>query len=611
MSFLYPAFLAGALAIAIPIALHLLRRDVAPEVPFTAVRLLQRSPSEQPRRKRLRDLLLLAVRVAALLLLAAAFARPYFAAAAGAAPVWIVAIDRSLSMGAPGRFERAQVLAREAVAQAGGPVAVVAFDDRAEVVAAASGAGEARAAIATLRPGYGATRFAPIFARVRELAGDSPAHVVIVSDLQRQGWAEDGTVMVPNSVEIKALAVEPVGGNLAVTGLRTSLDAVSVSIANEGQATISGAVRISVEGAQQTASARFTAAAGATVSVAVPYRAPNRGVLVAAVDDAAGYAGDNERVLLLDHRGGPGVLLIGGVDGQAGFYLTRALQSVEGAGGFEVQERTTAAVGRMGAGDLAEHSVLVLLSTRGLERHARDAIATSVRSGAGLLIVASADVDPALLAAMMGWSDFAAATSARPAGVLAPTDLRHPIFKPFGALAANLGQTHFPRIWNTRGGGWEVAARFTDGSPALLERREGRGRVVLFASDLGRRWNDFPLNPAFVPFAIETVRHTAGRGAERREYHPGDVPPGVRPEPGVHYADGRPVVVNVDPRESVTSVMSPAEFTAMLRAEPAAPDAPADPRAHRLEGQQNLWRYGLLLMALVLAAESIVGRAAW
>ncbi len=76
MSFLYPAFLLGAIAIAIPIVLHLLRRDVAPEVPFTAVRLLRRSPIQRSRRRRLQDLLLLAARVAALLLLAAAFARP-------------------------------------------------------------------------------------------------------------------------------------------------------------------------------------------------------------------------------------------------------------------------------------------------------------------------------------------------------------------------------------------------------------------------------------------------------------------------------------------------------------------------------------------------------
>ena len=108
MSFLYPAFLIGALAAAIPIVLHLLRRDVAPEVPFTAVRLLRRSPLEQTRRRRLRDLLLLAARVAALMLLAAAFARPYLTAAAAGPALEIIAVDRSYSMAAPGQFERAQ-----------------------------------------------------------------------------------------------------------------------------------------------------------------------------------------------------------------------------------------------------------------------------------------------------------------------------------------------------------------------------------------------------------------------------------------------------------------------------------------------------------------------
>ena len=48
------------------------------------MRFLQQVPVEQARRRRLQDLLLLALRVAALLLLAFAFARPYFAAGASA-----------------------------------------------------------------------------------------------------------------------------------------------------------------------------------------------------------------------------------------------------------------------------------------------------------------------------------------------------------------------------------------------------------------------------------------------------------------------------------------------------------------------------------------------
>ena len=65
-------------------------------------------------RRRLRELLLLALRVAALLLLALAFARPFLrpTAASAASGVTIVALDTSLSMSAPGPV-RAGAPARE------------------------------------------------------------------------------------------------------------------------------------------------------------------------------------------------------------------------------------------------------------------------------------------------------------------------------------------------------------------------------------------------------------------------------------------------------------------------------------------------------------------
>ena len=175
MNFLYPVFLVGAVAAAIPIVLHFLRRDAAPDVPFSAVRLLRGSPVPQSEPRRLRDLLLLAARVLALLLLAAAFARPPYltSAAAGLPRVRIVAIDRSFSMGAPGRFAAALARARAAVDEAGDGdrVAVIAFDDRADVIAEPGTSAQARAALAKVEPTFGGTRYAPLFDKASSLAG--------------------------------------------------------------------------------------------------------------------------------------------------------------------------------------------------------------------------------------------------------------------------------------------------------------------------------------------------------------------------------------------------------------------------------------------------------
>ncbi|MDR1989662.1 MAG: BatA and WFA domain-containing protein, partial [Acidobacteriaceae bacterium] len=139
MQFLSPLFLVGAFTVAIPIALHLLKQQPDVRMKFSAVHLLRDAPVEHANRRRLRELILLACRIAALLLLATAFARPFFVSgmATRAVPTVVVVIDTSLSMSAPGQFSRAQDAAREAVSRAPGSsrIAVVAFDDTARVVA--------------------------------------------------------------------------------------------------------------------------------------------------------------------------------------------------------------------------------------------------------------------------------------------------------------------------------------------------------------------------------------------------------------------------------------------------------------------------------------------
>src|SRR5215831_10187132 len=115
MSFLAPLFLVGAAAAAVPVVLHLLERHTERRVRFAAVALLKDAPVEHAARQRLRQWLLLALRVAALILLAVVFARPFFSAAsARGGRLTVIALDTSLSMSAPAQMARGQQQARDA-----------------------------------------------------------------------------------------------------------------------------------------------------------------------------------------------------------------------------------------------------------------------------------------------------------------------------------------------------------------------------------------------------------------------------------------------------------------------------------------------------------------
>src|SRR5690606_24028110 len=80
VSFLFPLYLLGAAAIALPILLHLRRRPPKEHMEFGSLMFLTKSPERVTRRTRLEHLVLLALRCLAIVLLALAFGRPFFAA---------------------------------------------------------------------------------------------------------------------------------------------------------------------------------------------------------------------------------------------------------------------------------------------------------------------------------------------------------------------------------------------------------------------------------------------------------------------------------------------------------------------------------------------------
>jgi hypothetical protein len=222
----------------------------------------------------------------------------------------------------------------------------------------------------------------------------------------------------------------------------------------------------------------------------------------------------------------------------------------------------------------------------------------------------------------------------------------HPIFEVFqesGRLASANVIGYFRSEPSTAAA---VLARFEDGSPALVEGRAGRGRVMLFASSLGPSWNDLPLTPLYLPFIHQMVRY-AGAREENSWYGLGqtftvlkgreaappavDTPAGARlsenrltpdgdllvtaREPGFYRLryNERPgfAAVNVDGAEGDFTKLNLQDFLAGVTGGAGGAEGGASSSnlsKEEVEGRQKVWWSLLLIALLLLIAESFLAR---
>lgn len=646
-AFLSPLFLVGVAAAAIPIAIHLFYRRTEPVVDFAAMRYLRRAPVEHSRRRRLRELVLLALRVSALVLLALAFARPYFSdsVAALGANATLVLLDTSASLSAPGRFDDARDRARRAIenAPATHAVGLATFGQATDLIAPISqDRAGALAALAQVTPGGGATRYRAALQGAAEAFQGRSGRIVVITDLQQSGWDAASEGGVPEAVGVE---VDDVGGpetNLAVTALRVERANAVAVVQNYSPRPATDQVVFAVDG-RRIGAVPVTLAGGATGDARITLGGVASGALSAAITDRDGYSADNTRYAVVDQAaGGVSVLAVTptGHPSEA-LYLERALAVAEGAQGFRFKSTGGSAFSAVEPVALEQVGVVAVLSTRGVAQRGRERLAEFVRAGGGLLVAAGPDVDPAILKEALA-GIVATSWTARAAAPLsfAPDDSRHPVFRVFGG-AGTLGNVEFERAVRISPPlTANVIARYSDGSAALVEERTTGGRVLIFASDLNYRWNDFPLQPAFVPFIHETVRYLASPRTLRTEYLVGEIPaastPGVvdlsdaglslsgpprQPDPSAGSGSprvqpagdrarptGRRIAINVDPRESDPTRMTADTFQAGISRLNAVAARNERTAAQQQEDSQFLWWYGLLLMVVSLAAEGIIGR---
>lgn len=625
MTFLAPALLALGAFVAVPLVLHLLHRHRAPRVSFPAVRYLRRAEREHATRIRLRQLLLLGLRVLGVSLLAMAAARPFLAGDRGAHPATAVALvlDNSLSSGAVVNDRRTldglKAAARAALAAAGPDDVFWLLRAGApwEPAIRGNAAQVARDLEATV-PTAGMSDLGAALNRARGIlsgAGPGAREIHLLSDLQATAFATppvEGTfppirVLIPadDPPPNRWVGAVEVGGGLPPrAGERFT---VAAAIAGAGD---SVDVRLSVDGSVRAVE---RGPVGGSVVLPLPAHGPGRVTGNVEIDRDA-LAADDRRWFAVEVATPPSVSLPASLP-----FLDEALDVLAEAGRIR-RARVQADVGIAPAGVGADAvrrgtATLILPPSTPLERTAANRR------------LADAGIPWRLEPPLPG--EARVDTQGLGLGVLAGVRLR----QVYRLVPAGSGGDA------TLGAG-RVLARLRSGEPWAVGGRgvgDAAGRYVLLATPLTPAAGTLPTSAAMLPFLDRALTVWLADGVAAGSRAPGDVVTvvgdslihpdgsGAAVEPGALVRLTEPGIYRVMAGDNVTGTfaVNPAPSESDLRRLPVgSAGLPGDVRAadlaawpdviyHRRLGRETT--VALLVVALaVLLLESAVaasGRA--
>ena len=530
MSFLAPLFFLALAGLAIPVLLHLTQREKKQIVRFPSLMFVRRIPYQSVRRRKIQHWFLLMVRLAALALIVLAFARPLIEradlpTAAASAREAVILLDTSYSMGFGDRWARAQAAAREEIAKlsASDRGSVVLFGSGAEIqIRSTAERSRLIASVDAAAPGASATRFSPALKVAGAILADSTLprrEVILISDFQRGGWRGEEGARLPQGatltpVQIQSPADRP---NLSVAGVTLARSTfsgqqrvvVTAGVVNRTeQPATGGSLTLEVNGLT-VGTKPLAVEPGGSTSIAFDaftVSAPNMRGTVRVPEDA--LSTDNTFNFVVSPSTPVHVTVVDRGSAAAGLYLGRVL-SIGDAPRFETVSRRP---GEVSDDDLRRSAVVVLNDVEVGAPLARR-LARYVEQGGGMFVATGPratwpqDVD-ALPATIGPPVDRTRGDAAR-VGAL---EYGHPVFEPFRAPRS--GDFSAIPIYGyrklTAAKDAQVLARFDAGTPAVLERRLGRGRVLMWSSSLDVSWSDFPTKPVFPVFIHQAARHLAG-----------------------------------------------------------------------------------------------------
>lgn len=613
MSFLTPLYLLGALAVALPVVFHMIRRTPSGRQEFSSVMFLEPTPPRITNRSHIEHWLLLLLRAAAVCLLAIAFARPFLRLQGGTAVVSadfrevVVLLDTSASMNREGLWDEVleQVIQAIEMTEPRDRVEVMTFDRAPRVLidsvqwtglSPSQRVSLVKKRLSDLSPSWASTDLGRGLIEAAERLDDEQEieglgqmrRIVVVSDLQQGARIESlQAYQWP-----KHLGVELVTVGEDVSPSNAGLHLMQTVSAEENAANSDARVRVT--NAEKSTREHFslrwatddsTQTDVVAQSIAVP---PGKSRVVSLV--APSESVNSPRLLLegddhpfdnVCHVGSFAkrtvhVLLISGNESHdpesMRYYLERALINTS------EREITLDVLGPADESEISEDIDLLTVIDRPNEAMTAQ-LHKRIRGGTTALVVPSDAVQMSVLFELLrvvpqdtsdaGIDDYV---------MLNEIDFTHPMF-------AALDQPRFSdftevRFWKHRSLNTEslselrVLARFDDGDIAIGEIPIGEGKIVFFTAGWHPADSQLALSTKFVPMINGLLDDAAGIVNRPSSYVVGDT------------VD---LTEMVTPPHSVSAVITPPGEQINITSEDATFTATDQPGRYRvlLDGSDN------------------------
>jgi hypothetical protein len=514
ISFVFGGLLWGATAAAAPVVIHLIMRTKPRRMPFPALQFVRKTHKANLSKLKVKHLILLAMRMLALVLIAMLLARAFLPGwfqvpdrTVPAATVFVVDNSGSMTYRTQGRslLSRGKEMSRTIVTEhlpPGSRFAVVPTAATAVSPTFLSDPNTAAEQINALDEGYG--KGAPLAALSRAvslLKGiDMPRkEIVFVTDMTESSWRELAGLTVPPGVRVTvvnvgagkdtnvALGEVTVGSTHLPVGAETTVETtvssahlggvMNVRLELDGQAQPSRPVELPV-GGSQTVRMLVRAARSGTI----------HGKIVLERKDPLEL--DNVRYFTLQVAERPTMLLARerGSDDKTGLLVATAAAF----GQHRWVDRDTFALEELDAGKLSGAAMVLLPNVTYVSREQWAALRRYVREGGKLWVVAGAN-----MSAQTYNSDAARSLMPAELGVAEeldepvawkPESYDHPLLHPFRVnpdFPLRQVRCSFRFRIKSLPESSTVVVPYADGVGAVIERRVGQGRVLL--------WNCSPL----------------------------------------------------------------------------------------------------------------------